>query len=154
MNLKSTFLLIFIVGSLKLAGQEKLFGHYRSNVADLGFFVTEIQLNNDYTFDYKFSGDLVHQKKSGTFKLIDNQIIQLTFNKKNETKDTISDVYSSGNIEILDKKYLYKNGKLFSFHIDGNVVKRGQAYSRFPKYLFWGDRYIKKSKMYLKRINK
>ena len=146
-------LILATLFSNSLFGQEKIFGHYSSNVAELGFFVTKLKLNKDYTFDYEFHGDLIHQKGKGTFEILDKNVILLDFEDKNEGDGSVVDLLSSGGTKIEDKKYKYKNGKLFSFHIDGYVVKRGQAYSRHKKYLFWGERYLTKRRIYLEKRN-
>ncbi|MGO2358826.1 MAG: hypothetical protein ACTH6G_11025 [Mesonia sp.] len=151
--MKKNLLLIFIiVFSSNLFGQEKIFGFYSSNVAELGFFVTKIRLNKNYTFDYEFSGDLIHQKGKGKFEIIDKNVILLKFDKEKEVEKSVAEILSSGNAEIENKKYKYKNGKLFPFHIeDDYVVKRGQAYSRHKRFLFWGERYLTKRRIYLKK---
>ncbi|WMI68814.1 hypothetical protein [Mangrovimonas sp. YM274] len=150
---KNLLLLFIVIISSNLFGQEKIFGYYSSNVASLGFFVTKIQLNENYTFEYEFSGDLVHESGKGKFKIIDKNVILLTFDIEQEDEKNVEELLSSGNPQIENKKYKYKNGKLFSFHSDGHVVKRGKAISRHKKYLFWGERYMTKRRIYLKKQN-
>ena len=129
--MKKNLLLIFVIFlSSNLFGQEKIFGYYSSNVAELGFFVTKIRLNKNYTFDYEFSGDLIHETVKGKFEILNRNVILLKFDKEKEVEKSVAEILSSGNTEIENKKYKYKNGKLFPFHLDGYVVKRGQAYSR------------------------
>ena len=148
---KSLFLIFLIIFSNNLIGQEKIFGYYTSNVAELGFFGTKIRLNKDYTFEYEFSGDLINQTGKGTFEINDKNEVLLIFENKKDEEKTAAELLSSGNSKIENKKYKYQNGKLFTFHIDGYVVKRGQAYSRHKKYLFWGERYLTKRRIYLKK---
>ena len=150
--MKKKLLLIFIIIiSSNLFGQEKIFGYYSSNVAGLGFFNTKIRLNKNYTFEYKFSGDLIHQTGKGKFEITNKNEILLKFDKEKKHGKSITEILLSGNTEIENKKYKYKNGKLFPFHLDGYVVKRGQEYSRYIKYIFWGERYMKKRRIYLKK---
>jgi hypothetical protein len=150
--LKKSLLLIFIIiFSSNLFGQEKIFGYYSSNVAELGFFVTKIRLNKNYTFEYEFSGDLINQTGKGTFEITNENVILLKFENEKEEDKSVAELISSGNGKIENKKYKYKNGKLFQFHIDGYVVKRGQAYSRHKRYLFFGERYLTKRRIYLKK---
>jgi len=150
--LKKNLLLIFIIIiSSNLFGQEKIFGYYSSNVAEFGFFGTKIRLNKNYTFDYEFSGDLIHQTGKGKFEITNENVILLKFHKEKEDEKSIAELLSSGNTKIENKKYKYKNGKLFPFHLDGYVVKRGQAYSRHKKNIFWGERYLTKRRIYLKK---
>ena len=152
LKLKKNLLLIFIIIiSSNLFGQEKIFGYYSSNVAELGFFVTKIRLNKNYTFEYEFSGDLIHQSGKGKFEIIDKNVILLKFDNEQENEKNVAELLSSGNTKIENKKYKYNNGKLFPFHLDGYVVKRGQAFSRHKKYLFWGERYMTKRRIYLKK---
>lgn len=146
-------LIITIFFSNNLFGQEEIFGFYSSNVAELGFFVTSIKLNKDYTFNYEFHGDLIHQMGKGTFEISDKKEILLDFENKNKEDSTNEDFLSSEETIIEDQKFKYKNGKLFLFHIDGYIVKRGQAYSRHKKFLFWGEKYLTKRRIYLKKRN-
>ena len=146
-----TLLISIVLISNNLFGQEKVFGYYSSNVAELGFFVTRLELNKDYTFDYEFSGDLIHQKGKGTFEILGKNVISLKFENVNQGNSDVEDLLSPGNNKIEDQKYKYKNGKLFSIHKDGYVVKRGQAYSRHKRFLFWGERYLTKRRIYLKK---
>ena len=149
---KSLLIIIVIIFSNNLFGQEKIFGYYTSNVAELGFFVTKIRLNKNYTFEYEFSGDLINQTEKGTFVINNNNNeVLLKFENENEEDKTVAELLSSGNSKTEKKKYKYQNGKLFAFHLDGYVVKRGQAYSRHKKYLFWGERYLTKRRIYLKK---
>ena len=148
---KSLLLIIIIIFSNNLFGQGKIFGYYTSNVAELGFFVTKIRLNKDYTFEYEFSGDLINQTGNGIFEINNRNEVLLKFENEKEEEKTVAELLSSGNSKIENKKYKYQNGKLFAFHLDGYVVKRGQAYSRHKKYLFWGERYLTKRRIYLKK---
>lgn len=148
---KFIILIIIIIFSNKLYGQEKLLGYYTSNVAELGFFVTKIRLNKNYTFEYEFSGDLINQTGKGTFEIKNKNEVLLKFENDKEEEKTVAELLSSGNSKIENKKYKYQSGKLFVFHLDGYVVKRGQAYSRHKKYLFWGERYLTKRRIYLKK---
>ena len=144
-------LILIIVFSNSLFGQEKIFGYYTSNAAELGFFITKIRLNKDYTFKYEFSGDLINQTGKGKFEISDKNVILLKFENEKEDEKSISEMLSSGNTKIENKKYKYRNGKLFAFHLDGYVSKQGQAYSRHKKYLFLGKRYMTKRRIYLKK---
>ncbi|MGB5369534.1 MAG: hypothetical protein WBN18_03820, partial [Flavobacteriaceae bacterium] len=116
---------------------------------------TKLKLNKDSTFEYEFSGDLIHEVGKGTFEITNRNVILLKFdNEKEDEKEDekdIGELLSHENAKIENKKYKYKNGKLFSFHIDGYVVKRGQAISRHKKYVFWGERYMTKRRIYLKK---
>jgi hypothetical protein len=59
-------------------GQEGITGYYKSNFAVGGYFERKIQLNEDLTFKYEYSGDLSYYKGTGTYKVEDN-ILRLRF---------------------------------------------------------------------------
>ncbi len=112
--MKNKIILIFIIiFSSNLFGQEKIFGYYASNVAELGFFITKIRLNKNYTFEYEFSGDLINQIGKGKFEIINKNVILLKFKNVKEEEKSVAEILSSGNTKFENKKYKYKNGKLF-----------------------------------------
>ncbi|WP_156180372.1 hypothetical protein [Rufibacter radiotolerans] len=117
----------------------------------MGFFVTRIQLNKDSTFKYEFSGELSHNKGTGKYRVEDVSVIHLDFEPEHsaDSVDLIARTLSSNGYR--PKRFLFKNGKLYSFHLDGHVVKQGQGLSRRRKYLFFGERYMTTRKMYLKK---
>lgn len=49
-------------------------GKYKSNFADLGFFVNTIELKHNGTFNYNYSGDLINQDLTGTYKVDKNKL--------------------------------------------------------------------------------
>lgn len=140
-----TILLTII--SLSTFGQRSLTGYYSSNTADMGFFVTRIQLNTDSTFKYEFSGDMMYNKGTGRYRVVDRKIIHLTFDK-----DSISllekALSSSGKRPT---RLLYKSRQLHEFTKDGQIIKKGKGLSRHKKFLFFGDRYLTTRKLYLKK---
>jgi hypothetical protein len=140
-----TILLTLI--SLATFGQRSLPGYYSSNVADIGFFLTKIQLNNDSTFKYEFSGDLAYNKGTGKYKIENKNITHLTFDT--DSIDTLEKALSRGGER--PSRLLYKNGRLHSFRKDGQIVKKGKGLSRHKKFLFFGDRYLTTRQFYLKK---
>lgn len=125
-------------------------GYYSSNVPDLGFFAKRIQLKNDLTFKFEFSGDLQYHRGQGKYKVV-GKTVYLTFDPlKIDTTDIYQALHAVDTV-YRPKKFLFKGGKLWSFHVDGHVVRRGQAISRHRKYLFFGDKYLTKRKMYLQK---
>lgn len=79
MKILKFILIITILNSCAL--NKKIEGKYRSNFADLGFFMTTINLKDDKTFEYNFSGDLVNQELTGTY-IIDKNLLYLKFSKE------------------------------------------------------------------------
>ena len=148
-------------------------GKYRSNFAEMGFFITKIELKPDNTFHYEFSGDLQHTELDGIYRIEKNDLY-LRFNKlKGETEkdaikivknDTIVDfekLSNSHSYELKkDKKIEYhlkyrrSNGKLFVYNIQTNkIVRKAKKYSDKRKYILFGPKYYYK-KMYLKKVEK
>ncbi len=125
-------------------------GFYSSNVAEIGFFVTRIQLNNDSTFKYEFSGDLMYNKGTGKYRIENKKLIHLTFDT-DDTIDPIVKALSSNGKR--PSRLFYKKRRLHEFNVNGQLVKRGQGMSRHKKLLFFGDRYLTTRKVYLKKRN-
>jgi hypothetical protein len=146
----TSFLLTLI--SFAALGQKGLAGYYSSNAAEMGFFVTTIQLQKDSTFNYSSRGDLLHNEGRGRYTVDKKNIIHFTFDPKPQ-KDSVAlfEEALSGGPPILER-LRYKNEKLYSFHItEGHVVRRGQALSRRKKFLFWGERYLTCRRLFLKK---
>jgi hypothetical protein len=57
--------LIFIIFSCST--KQNIYGTYESNFADLGFFITKIELKKNSTFNYNFAGDLINQSLTGKY---------------------------------------------------------------------------------------
>ena len=150
---------------------KKVDGKYRSNFADLGFFITEIELKSDRNFHYTFSGDLIHTELDGKY-IINRNKLYLRFNKlKGETeseivkineKDTIvnfEDFGKTHSYEIKKEneieyhlKYKISKDKLQSYNIvTDKLVRKGKKYSNNRKYIFFGPKYHKK-KRYLQKV--
>jgi hypothetical protein len=150
MKTVTPFLLTLI--SFAALGQKGLVGYYSSNAAEMGFFVTTIQLQKDSTFQYSSSGDLLHNDGRGRYTVDKKNILHFTFDPKPQ-KDSVAllEEALSGGPPTLER-LLYKHGKLYSFHItEGHVVRRGQAISRRKKFLFWGERYLTRRRLFLKK---
>lgn len=154
--MKKLYLIFLSFVLLSCSSNRKIEGTYKSNFAESGFFMTEIEFKNDSTFIYKFSGDLIHQQLTGNYK-IDQQNVYLRFKKNKGEIESQNDVsvakILSGNYhnyEIKNEdgiefhiKFKRKNDKLFLYNIDnGELVTDSQYYSGA-----W-----KSKKIYLKRI--
>lgn len=158
-------ILLIFIGFLTITGcrTSNIAGTYRSNCADIGFFVTTVKLNSDSTFEYNFRGDLVNESGKGTYE-VNNGIVDLTFIKQpiKRTEYWIRED-SSGNIDTVyynideifnpprTEPLTYKlgNNKLWIINKYGKVVKRANCYSRTRKFLFWGDKFTTTRKYYL-----
>lgn len=141
-----------------------LVGTYRSNCAEIGFFVTTVKLNNDSTFEYRFRGDLANESGIGTFTVSD-RTLELNFVKDttNDSKFNMTFTDSLGNVDIVavdlsellnptpTEPLTYKLGtnKLWVTNNEGDVVKRANCYSRTRRFIFWGDRFMTTRKYYL-----
>jgi hypothetical protein len=147
-------------------------GKYRSNFAEAGFFITEIELKLENRFNYEFSGDMGHQKLEGKYTIENNNLF-LKFNRlKNEIvedaikingNDTVVDFvklfHSQHSFDLKKEneieyhlKYKILNNKLFSYHFEtGKLIIKNANYSRRRKYLIVGtQKYMRKS--FLKKI--
>lgn len=160
-------IILFIYISMFLVScntNKKIDGKYRSNFADLGFFITEIELKSDSTFHYEFSGDLLHTELAGKYK-IKKRKLYLRFDKlKGETeivkingKDTIVNFEDFGKTHSykLKKeneieyhlKYKISKDKLQSYNIEtGKLVRKGKKYSNNRKYIIFGPKYYMKKR--------
>jgi len=173
MKLKTILSLCILTLLISCNANKTIEGKYRSNFADLGFFITEIELKKDSTFHYEFSGDLIHTELDGNYK-VENKVLYLRFNKlKGETeneivevngKDTIISFEDFGKTHSYDLKkekeieyhlkYKISNEKLFAYNIQTNkIVRKAKKYSHKRKYILFGSKYYNK-KIYLKKIEK
>ncbi|MDR6527312.1 hypothetical protein J2787_002704 [Chryseobacterium rhizosphaerae] len=146
--------------------QKNLQGVYKTNKAEFGFFVTQIDLKNNNEFNYVFSGDLQHTELSGLYK-ISNHNLYLKFNKnKGEIESvndsmTISDVLSGNyhNYNLQNEngisyhlKYKIQGNKLFAYGIkNGQLKKKSKVYTNQRKFLVFGSRW-KNKRIYLKKF--
>ena len=126
-------------------GQGDVTGYNSSNVADLGFFITKIQLKPDSTFKYEFYGDLMYDKWTGKYRIESKKLIKVIFDR-----DSI-DILGFSRTTNRPKQLLIRNNKLYEFKQNGKVLKRGPGMSGHKKYLFFGDYYMTTRKMYLKK---
>ncbi len=141
-------------------------GKYKSNFADLGFFSNTINLKNDGTFEYNYSGDLTNQDLTGTYR-IDRNKLYLKFKKEKYDIESNNDTISitemiSGNYHNYDLKNENKieyhrkvkigNKKLFSYRIgNGKLVKHAKKYTNKKRYILFGPNW-KMKRFYLKKI--
>ncbi|PIF34728.1 hypothetical protein CLU81_5389 [Flavobacterium sp. 9] len=149
----SLLLLLFLFVSCN--SNRNIYGTYRSNFAQLGFFVTAIKFNADSTVKYKMAGDLMNEELTGKFKISRN-IAYIKFDKlKYDTAaDTLSfdelmempiDTNQFQNMHLYDLKnengipyhlkYKIKHNKLLVYHMQtGKIVRRAKGSKRIAKF--------------------
>lgn len=94
--IKFCFIFLLLLNFESVNSQTTINGCYSSNFAIIGWFGTQIKLNDDKSFEYLFSGDLFYDKIGGTYEIVKEQII-LNYKKNTDTlKITMSD--STGNL--------------------------------------------------------
>ena len=145
---------------------KNVLGIYKSNFADVGFFYTTINFKNNGTFEYNFSGDLVNQDLTGTFKINKNKVYLKFLKEKGEIEskndslsitDRLSGNYLNYNLKNENGikyhiKYLLQNQKLFIYRTDnGNLVKYAKKYSERKRFIFFGPTW-KMKRFYLKKL--
>jgi len=154
------YILILLIIALGACSSNKdITGIYKSNFADLGFFITKLELRKDSTLRYNFDGDLIHQELNGkyTFK---NDNLYLLFDKEKDSmreEELLAGNYNNYDMRNEDgisfhKKYLFKNYRLFVYGKENKLIKRSRYYSGRKRYLFFGPTWSKK-KYYLKKKN-
>jgi hypothetical protein len=136
-------------------------GKYRSNFAVHGFFVTRINLNNDSTFGFRMSGDLMFDTSNGHYKLDDNYVILYHEPFKPDTSEyekygkesvLLSYALSTNNHLKSPGKYLLGHNKLFVCDSNGTVIKKQFGYSKRRQYVLFGKHWYKR-RYYLKRVD-
>ena len=162
------FISIFLVSC---NANKKINGKYRSNFADLGFYITAIELKADSTFHYELSGDLLQTELTGKYKIKKSKLYLRFYKLKGEReaeiikisgKDTIVNFEDFEKIHFYELKkeneieyhlkYKISNDKLQSYNFQtGNLVRKGKKSSNSRRYLIFGPKYHMK-KRYLKKI--
>ena len=130
--------------------QSKLTGFWVSNMAEIGFFVTKLQLYPDSTFKYEFSGDLAYDKATGVYRL-ERNILYFQYDSVKIDKTDFVEILQNRNNKNRPKQLLYRNNKFWFFNSNGKVVKYGKGQSRHKKYLLFGDNYLKKRRQFLEK---
>lgn len=173
--MKTKIILFFYISIFLISCgvKEKIDGKYRSNFAELGFFITEIELKSDSTFHYKFSGDLLHTELDGKY-IIKQKKLYLRFDRlKNETqseivkineKDTLINFEDFGKTHSYELKkeneieyhlkYKISNHRLYVYNVlTDKIVRKANGYSINRKFYLFGTKYYRK-KRYLNKIEK
>ena len=156
----TTIFIIELFGFTSCTSVKNLEGTYRSNFADLGFFVTRIKLKFDRTFEYRFRGDLISDTATGKYK-IDGRKLILVYNPRPIDTSGLAYMRTIGfkldeplNLKSdagLPHVFYIKANKLFHSLQDGKIVRRATKYNKRKKYLFFGTHYYK-HKHYLTKV--
>ena len=133
--LKFCFVFLLLLKFESVISQNSITGCYSSNFAIIGWFGTQLKLNEDKSFDYLYAGDLFYDKISGTYEILNNELI-LNFA---ETTDSLEIMLkdSSGNVisrrfpvpennaaNQRPSKLKIKDHRLIIFDQDGKMVRR------------------------------
>lgn len=152
---KISFLLLLVL-FVSCKSNRNFYGTYKSNFAELGFFVTKIEFNADSTVKFNKAGDLMNEELTGKFKISRNNIAYIKFDKLkyDYTLDTLSlneilkkpiDTNQFQNMHLYDLKlengisyhlkYKIKHNKLLVYNIQtGKIVRRSKGSKNTAKY--------------------
>lgn len=156
---KLTCFVATLLALVSCSSTKNISGTYRSNFADLGFFVTTMKLKSDSTFEYRFRGDMIFDIANGQYKVHGRKLI-LTYNpspvdtsslaslRKMSIKLNFSALRSDANRTHI---FYIRHKKLYSSYQDGKIVRKAFGYSKRKKYLFFGTHFYK-HRNYLKII--
>jgi len=155
-----TIFIIALFGFTSCTTTKNLEGSYRSNFADLGFFVTRIKLKSDSTFEYRFRGDLISDTATGKYNIEGRKLI-LTYDPRPIDTSGLAYMRSIGfkldeplNLKsdaALPHVFYLRGNKLFHSLQDGKIVRRATKFNKRKKYLFFGSHYYKR-KWYLAKV--
>ena len=154
--------LMLVFGIISCTGHKFITGKYATNFASLGFFGTTIILNQDRTFDYKFSGDLIYHHLTGTYKISKGKLYSL-FDKEDVDSNLASRPLIGDSVEILIRHYdtikyqqifyLGHNKLFFTNKETKKKITRENRYNKRKKYILFGRHHYKK-RHYLRLISK
>lgn len=131
--------IILLIVFTTSCNQRTLTGYYSSNKAELGFFVTRLQLNPDSTFKYEFSGDLAYSKGEGKYSYED-RILTISFDEVElDSADRITTALSGGSIPTGQMIFIYKNGNIYKINESGEIVKKNYLIKREGELIWRGE---------------
>lgn len=170
MRIRLISLIIFLI-IISCKTDRDLAGKYRTNFPDLGFFMTEIYLNSDSSFQYVFSGDLIHTELDGIYKVCANTLyLRFNFLKEDfettvfdSTGNSLNQFFSDfQNIHVYELKnengieyhlkYRISGDKLKPYHIENDIiVRRNKYYTDMKRFFVFGPNY-KIKRWYLQKV--
>ncbi|QOG03656.1 hypothetical protein [Flavobacterium sp. MDT1-60] len=152
---KISFLLISLL-FVSCNSNRNFCGTYKSNFAQLGFFVTKIKFNADSTVKFNKAGDLMNEELTGKFKISRSNIVYVKFDKLkyeqppdslplNELQGMPIDTNPFQNMHLYDLKlengisyhlkYKIKRNKLLVYNIQtGKIVRRSKGSKNTAKF--------------------
>ncbi len=134
-------LLISILFTVQTVRSQDFVGYYVSKKVSNGFFITKIAINNDSTFYWNFTGDLIFEERNGKYFIEKTRLI---FDLKPDTirlpiyyKDCeLGDIDTTklppiepliyDNNENVTKRYLVKRNKLIPISKDGKPIYKSK----------------------------
>lgn len=134
-------------------------GSYASNFPVIGYNGTRLNLNIDSTFTYRMRGHMTSDTATGRYAVMnrflvlsyDPSIIDTILNAKYVNEAVVISQPLTGWSNRPTRFYVGRN-KLFYSDSSGQVYRRKYGISKHKKFLIFGDRYMKKRKHYLIRI--
>jgi hypothetical protein len=117
--------------------------------------VTRIHLNNDSTFGYRMSGDVIFDTSNGKYSLKHNYVILYHQRFKPDTStfgDLLNNSLSVNKHLHNPEKYLIRHKKLFVCDSTGTIVRKQFGYSKRRKYILFGNHWHKQ-RYYLKKVD-
>ncbi|QGK73997.1 hypothetical protein [Flavobacterium sp. SLB02] len=154
--MKKIFFLLLLLLFVSCNSNRNFCGTYRSNFAQLGFFVTQIKFNTDSTVKFNKAGDLMNEELKGKFKISRNNIAYIEFDKLkyDYALDTLSmgellekpiDTNQFQNMPLYDLKFedgipyhlkfKIKYNKLLVYNIQtGKIVRRSKGSKNIAKF--------------------
>ena len=145
---KLPLLLLFLFTIESVQGQQSISACYSCNFPIIGWFGTQLKLNDDHSFDYLFHGDLFHDHIDGTYK-IEGNIIKLTYSEERDTieiigKDTLGNLDSfqihvpeNNAVNFRPSKLKIQGARLILYDRKGKRIRRKMnAREKWRKYYF------------------
>ncbi len=132
----------------------------RQTLPVLVFFGTTIILKQDSTLDYKFSGDMIYHRVTGTYKIDDKKIYMLFDKEILDTNFARAPLFDNLIKTIINKQdtinyqkifYIGHDKLFFSYYKTGKKITMEKRYNKLKKYLLFGSHYYKK-RHYLRKI--
>jgi len=147
------FICCFLISSSGMA-QSKLLGTYRSNFAQLGFFVSRLELKADSTFEYSWRGDLMSDNGRGCYEVVKDTVFLSYFPDKNNTfVDETGHVWQDLEVNHhRPDRLLYRRGRIWNLTPNNRRnTKKVVGYFHRKRYWLFGANYYPK-KTFLIRL--
>lgn len=137
--------------------KRELVGTYRSNFAEVGFFITQLHLLPDGHFTQTFSGDLIRNLSDGSYHTEGNRLI-LDYKSKSVDPTMVELLKAAGadslNFEsdsLQRDTFLIKHKKLLHIY-EGKTIRRAQRYNKVKRFVILGSHYYRR-KYFLRKVS-